>query len=61
MHENQTTAAGKTMKAKSLIKKPNQGPYDYGSDGKVFFCKWNESSIVNINFLRKLCSLLREE
>ena len=53
VRENQTAAAEKSMKAKSVMKKSDRRRYDYRSDGKVFFYKWNDNSIVNIesNFL----------
>ena len=53
VRQNRTTAAAKAMKAKSVMKKSDRGIYDYHSEGKIFFCIWNDNSIVNIrsNFL----------
>ena len=53
VRQNRTTAAAKAMKAKSVMKKSAWGIYDYHSKWKIFFCIWNDNSIVNIgsNFL----------
>ena len=53
VRQNRTTAAAKAMKAKSVMKKSDRGIYDYHSEEKIFFCIWNDNSIVNIrsNFL----------
>ena len=44
VRENRTAAAAaEDMKAKSVMKKSDRVTCDYRSDGKVFFCKWNDN------------------
>ena len=38
-------AAMKTLKE---IKKSDRGSFDFRSDGKVYFCRWNNNSVINI-------------
>ena len=38
-------AAMKTLKE---IRKSDRGSFDFCSDGKVYFCSWNNNSVVNI-------------
>ena len=44
------------MKSSKEMKKLDTGTFDFRSDRVVYFCKWNENSIVNIgsNFLSHL-------
>ena len=44
VRENRTAAAAaEAMKAKSVMKESDRVTCDYRSDGKVFFCKWNDN------------------
>ena len=36
------------MKTLKEMKKFDRGSFDFHSDGKVYFCRWNNNSVVNI-------------
>ena len=36
------------MKSIKEMKKSERGTFDFCSDGIVYFCKWNDNSVVNI-------------
>ena len=48
VRENRTLGASGKMKSIKEIKKSERGTFDFCSDGIVYFCKWNDNSIVNI-------------
>ena len=48
VRENRTLDATKKMKTLKELKKPDRGSFDFCSDGKVYFCRWNDSTVVNI-------------
>ena len=54
--ENRTLGASSKMKSLKEMKKSDRGTFDFRSDGVVYFCNWNDNSIVNIgsNFLSHL-------
>ena len=45
---NRTLGATKKMKTLKERKKSDRGLLDFHSDGKVYFCRWNNNSVVNI-------------
>ena len=42
-----TLGASSKMKSFKEMKKSDRGTFDFRSDGIVYFCKWNDHSIVN--------------
>ena len=54
--ENRTLGASSKMKSLKEMKKSDRETFSFRSDGVVYFCKWNDNSIVNIgtNFLPHL-------
>ena len=48
LSENRTLGASGKMKSIKEMKKSERGTFDFCSDGIVYFCKWNDNSIVNI-------------
>ena len=48
VRENRTLGASGKMKSIKEMKKSERGTFDFCSDGIVYFCKWNDNSIVNI-------------
>ena len=56
VRENRTLGASSKMKSLKEMKKSDRETFNSCSDGVVYFCKWNDNSIVNIvsNFLSHL-------
>ena len=56
IRENRTLGASSKMKSLKEMKKSDRGTFNCCSDGMVYFCKWNDNSIVHIgsNFLSYL-------
>ena len=48
VRKNRSAGACKAMTSSKELSSSNRGSFDYRSDGEVFFCKWNDNSIVNI-------------
>ena len=50
------TRENRTLGASSKMKKSDRETFGFRSDGVVYFCKWNDNSVVNIgtNFLPHL-------
>ena len=46
--KNRTLGATKKMKTLKEMKKSNRGSFGFCSDGKIYFCKWNDNSVANI-------------
>ena len=46
--ENRTLGASSKMKSLKEMKKSDRETFSFRSDGVVYFCKWNDNSIVNI-------------
>ena len=44
--ENRTAGAHKVLTASKVLKKQPRGTYDYRTNGRVYFCKWNDNSVV---------------
>ena len=53
VRENRTLGASSKIKSLKEMKTSDRGTFDFRSGGVVYFCKWNDNSIVNIgcNFL----------
>ena len=47
IRENRTMCAAKAMKSGKDLKKSDRETFDYRFYGNVYFCKWNDNSIVN--------------
>ena len=56
VRENRTMVACKKMKPLKEMKKSDKGIFEFRGDCAVYFCKWNDNSVVNIgrNFLSRL-------
>ena len=48
VRENRTLGASGKMKSIKEMKKSKRGTFDFCSVGIVYFCKWNDNSIVSI-------------
>ena len=48
VRENRTLGATKKMKTLKEMKRSKRGSFDFCSDGKIYFCKWNDNYVVNI-------------
>ena len=48
VRESCTQGANKKLKDAKTMEKSTWGEFDYCNDGKVYFCRWNDNSIINI-------------